>query len=111
MSYLSNNEFTQSESTILEAIRLEPDSVSYRLMYLHIVQQSGKPPSSFMAELQHAYDDLPDSPEIILALARGFDKIDKNKRDARHMYSEFLQKAPLAHPEREAVEKAIEELR
>lgn len=107
-SYLASGQLARAEATILEAMRLAPKNVRYRLSYLKIVQMT-QPPATFMQELEKAHDALPDSPDIVLQLARGYDRILKNRRDAHFLYSRFIEMAP-RHPERESAEEAIRKL-
>lgn len=107
-SYLLSGQPAQAEATILEAMRLDPEQLVYRLNYLKIVKLD-RMPNRYMAELENAYEQFPEEPEIILMLARAYDKIIKNKRDAHFLYTRFIDIAP-DHPERDAVEEAIRQL-
>lgn len=107
-SYIVSGQLAQAEATILEAMRIETESVLYRLNYLSIIQAS-KPPARFMQELEKAYEDMPQSPDIVLQAARGYDRIYKNKREAHRLYTEFIRLAP-NHPQRADAEQAIRNL-
>ncbi len=86
-----------SEATAMEAIRREPLSILYTMHYLRVAQET-KDPEPFMEELISAKRKIPDSPDITLALARGYKSIRNNYREAAALYREFLERAP-NHPE------------
>ncbi len=97
-----------SEATALEAVRREPQSVLYTMHYLRVAQET-KDPDQFMEELIYAKDKIPDSPDITLALARGYKSIRTSYREAAMLYREFLERAP-NHPERSKAQTELDSL-
>lgn len=95
-AYLVDGQLQNAETTALEAVRLEPRQVAYTLDYLRVAQRS-KPPEEFLAELETAYARFPSSPEIILSLARGHERISKDLVIALNLYLRFIDIAP-NHP-------------
>jgi tetratricopeptide (TPR) repeat protein len=95
-AYLVDGQLQNAETTALEAVRLEPRQVAYTLDYLRVAQRS-KPPQEFLAELETAYARFPSSPEIILSLARGHERISKDLVIAQNLYRRFIDIAP-NHP-------------
>ncbi|HAV14661.1 MAG TPA: hypothetical protein DCX06_14385 [Opitutae bacterium] len=107
-AYLIDGQNKNAETTALEAIRLSPRDINYTLDYLRAAQRS-KTPSEFFAELETAYDRFPESPEVTLSLARGYERIAKNNTAASTLYQRFIDLAP-SHPLRPEAEAAIKRL-
>ncbi|MGJ8640918.1 MAG: tetratricopeptide repeat protein [Opitutaceae bacterium] len=107
-AYLVDGQLKNAETTALEAIRLSPRDINYTLDYLRVAQRS-KQPAEFFAELETAYDRFPQSPEVTLSLARGYERIVKNSTAAGTLYQRFLDIAP-SHPLRPEAEAAIQRL-
>jgi len=105
---LSDNRTRWAETTSLEAIRRDPGNVSYTLLYLKAAQHNHQA-ERFLEELIKARVKFPDSPDIMLALARGYDKIKNNARNASMLYREFLEKAP-NHPSRDDAQAELNAL-
>jgi cytochrome c-type biogenesis protein CcmH/NrfG len=95
-AYLVDGQLNNAETAALEAVRLEPREVAYTLDYLRVAQRS-KEPAAFLAELETAYDRFPRSPEIMLSLARGLERISQDTVTARNLYLRFIDIAP-NHP-------------
>ncbi|MDQ8193557.1 hypothetical protein QEH59_03915 [Coraliomargarita sp. SDUM461004] len=95
-AYLIDGQLKNAETTALEAVRLEPREVAYTLDYLRVAQRS-KEPTAFLTELETAYDRFPNSPEITLSLARGHERISKDRATAHNLYLRFIDIAP-NHP-------------
>ena len=56
-----------------------------------------------LREMERAYRDFPNQPEIILVLARAY-RDAANQRNARLLYQKFLEIVPADHPSRGDVE-------
>ncbi len=97
-----------AEATAMEAVRREPQSVLYTMHYLRVAQET-KNPDQFMEELIYAKKKIPGSPDITLALARGYKSIRNSYREATALYREFLEKAP-NHPERSKAQTELDSL-
>ena len=107
-AYRADKQFTKAESTILEALRMDPENVKYRLQYLSILKQYRSDQALFQA-LKEAYQAHPESPEIIFQLANGYARIKNNEQRAFDLYVKFLEIAP-QHPYQQKVEQSIREL-
>jgi tetratricopeptide (TPR) repeat protein len=104
-SYTLSGETRNAETTALEAVRLAPANVEYTLDYLRVAQRS-KSPRQFLAELETAYDRFPSNPEIILSLARAFQRISNDGPAAATLYRQFIELVP-RHPLRPEAEAAL----
>jgi hypothetical protein len=105
-AYYAIGQWQQAELFASEAMRLQPKNIQYRAQYLRAIQKS-QSRQRLMEELVAAYEQFPDSPDIALALARGYDKIEQNPRNARVMYETFLELAPPDHPKRAEIEQLL----
>lgn len=92
-AFILSGQSKNAETSALEAIRLAPRTVNYTIDYLRIAQRS-KPPKQFIAELKTAYDRFPRNPDIILSLARAYDRLNKDSASAKSLYERFLELAP-----------------
>ncbi len=97
-----------AEATALETIRREPKSTLYTMHYLKVAQIT-KEPDQFMEELIYANHKIPDSPDITLALARGYKIIKNSYREAAFLYRNFLEQAP-NHPESSQAQEELASL-
>ncbi|HQU08442.1 MAG TPA: hypothetical protein PLV25_00595, partial [Opitutales bacterium] len=61
-----------------------------------------------MEALVEAHEKYPRSPEVAIDLAHGYARIGNNPRNARILYGEFLDLAPLDHPRRAEAQDALE---
>lgn len=107
-AYLIDGQIANADVAALEAVRLEPLTVSYTLDYLRVAQKS-KAPNAFLAELEIAYSRFSDSAEIILSLARAHERISEQNVTARNLYLRFIEIAP-RHPLIPEAEAAIARL-
>ncbi|MGE9294115.1 MAG: hypothetical protein ACQKBW_10920 [Puniceicoccales bacterium] len=105
-AYYAIGQWQQAELYASEAMRRQPRNIQYRAQYLRSIQKS-QTRQRLMEELVAAYEAFPDSPDIALALARGYDKIEGNPRNARIMYETFLDMAPPEHPKRAEIEELL----
>ena len=107
-TYLMEGDPENAEIAILEALRREPSSLQYTLTYLNVVQQS-RSQARFMEELESAYNRIPNSPDIVLAMARAYAQPGGNPSNASYFYREFLEMAP-NHPEVVAARRELNAL-
>lgn len=107
-TYLMEGDPENAEIAILEALRRAPDSLQYTLSYLNVVQQS-RSHARFMEELENAYTRIPNSPDIVLAMARAYGQPGGNPANAAYFYREFLEMAP-SHPEVVAARRELNAL-
>jgi len=107
-TYLMEGDSENAEIAILEALRRDPESLQYTLSYLNVVQQS-RSRSRFMEELENAYNRIPNSPDIVLAMARAYAQPGGNPANAAYFYREFLEMAP-SHPEVVAARRELNAL-
>ncbi len=105
---LKNGQTGMAEATAMEAVRREPKSILYTMHYLRVAQTT-KTPEELLQELISAKQKIPDSPDITLALARGYKAINSNYREAAILYRDFLDNAP-GHPERSKAEAELASL-
>jgi len=96
-TYLRAGEPDNAEIAILEALRRDPSSLQFTLTYLKVVQQS-RSQARFLEELESAYNRIPNSPDIVLSLARVYGQPGGNPTNAAYYYKKFIQMAP-GHPE------------
>lgn len=106
--YWELGDFAWAEATALEAIRREPDNIRYTLQFLRVAQRT-LTPDEFLKELQRAYAQFPENPEVVLAMARGYRNIAGNTRNAAFLYDQFLRMAP-NHPQADAATRERQSL-
>lgn len=105
---LADDQLAWAEATALEAIRRNPQSTLFTMQYLAVAQLT-KNPEQFLKELVRAKERLKESPEITLALARGYRNISQSKRNAAILYREVLEMLP-NHPDRDAIQAELDEV-
>ncbi len=103
---LKNEDLETAELAALEAVRRDNENLLYTLNLLDIMQKSAST-DRFLAELVRAKEHFPQSIELTYDLARAYDTLARNKRNARIMYEEYLNMAPLDHPHRIEAEQAL----
>lgn len=108
-TYFLTNNWSAAELYASEAIRLDPDNLAYTLNYLKTVQKN-QHQERLVKELVRAKEKFPHSPDITLALAQAYDHIIKNPRNASLLYQEYLDLAPLEHPNRAKAELALNKI-
>lgn len=96
-AFYGNQAYRDAEMAAREALRRDRENLRYVLNYLQAVQ-ANRSPERFMQELTDAYRRFPDSPDILLALARAYTTVVVNDRNAALFYRRFLERAP-NHPE------------
>ncbi|MEM0965441.1 MAG: tetratricopeptide repeat protein [Verrucomicrobiota bacterium] len=107
-TYLMANQPENAEITILEARRRDPDSLQFILSYLDVIQKS-RSRARFVEELENAYQQIPNSPDIVLSLARVYAQPGGNQMNAAYFYNEFIEMAP-DHPEVPAARRELNAL-
>lgn len=107
-AYLRAGQPEDAEIAILEALRREPDDLQFTLTYLDVVQTS-RSRKRFLEELERAYERIPNSPDIVLSLARAYGQPGGNPANAAYFYREFLEMAP-THPEATAARRELNAL-
>ncbi|MGC6456229.1 MAG: tetratricopeptide repeat protein [Coraliomargaritaceae bacterium] len=100
-AYLIDGQIQNAETAALESLRLSPEEEGYMLDYLRIIQRTKTLPE-FLIELQTAYDRFPQNPDIVLSLARAYERIDGREESAANAYRRFIQLAPDHHLRPEA---------
>lgn len=108
-AYYQMQSWPQAELYAAEAQRRAPDNLRYAVNFLRAVQRA-QPPERLMSELIRAKQRFPDSPDVTLALARGYERIYNNRRNAIFLYEDFLTLAP-NHPQADGVRTRLAELR
>lgn len=106
--YSTDGQTKNAVAAALKATRLDPFNVEYTLDYLRLIQRTQNT-ADFINELETAYSRFPDNPEIILSLARAYQRIDKHVNAARMLYKRFIELAP-DHPLRPEAEAALKEI-
>lgn len=101
LGQMEDAEITAEESVRLEAALAEaeqrPAEAHYTHHYLRVIQKS-RPSHRLLVELIKAQQAFPGDPLITLGLARAYDLIQRDSRQATRLYERFLQLAP-NHPE------------
>jgi len=108
-TYLLNGQSSWATATASEAMRRAPGDPRFVLHYFRAAQQT-LPRQRLLEEMERAYRVFPDNPEVVLALARAYDELEGNERNAGMLYLRFLDIAPPSHPEYAAVQQALRQL-
>jgi tetratricopeptide (TPR) repeat protein len=106
--YLIEGQLRNAETTILEAIRLAPQSTGLALQHLRI-QQRLLDPQSFVRAVEQAAERFPRSADISLSLARAYDRVLNDSVAAQRQYRRFIDLDP-NHPFRDEAEAALSRL-
>lgn len=105
LAFYALEEFREAEMMALEAVRREPNNLAFRMNYLRTAQRV-MTPARFLSELERTYDDFPESPEVVLALATAYERIAQSQRTADLMFRHFLEIAP-DHPRAESIRERL----
>jgi len=105
---LASGDPETAEIAILEALRRNPDDLQFTLTYLNVIQQS-RSQARFLEELEDAYERIPNSPDIVLSMARVYAQPGRNPANAAFFYRKFLEMAP-DHPEAVAARRELNAL-
>ncbi len=108
-AYYESKQWPQAELYASEAKRLNPGDLRYTVNFLRAIQRT-QSSERLMAEMIRAKERFPDSPDITLALARGYERLYNNRRNAIFLYQEFLTLAP-AHPQAEDIRRHLQTIR
>ncbi|WOO42213.1 tetratricopeptide repeat protein [Rubellicoccus peritrichatus] len=108
-AYYKTESWPQSELYASEAMRRDPANLRYTVNFLRAIQKT-QPRERLMAELIRAKERFPESSDVTLALARGYERIYNNRRNAIFLYEDFLNLAP-AHPQADQVRQHLQTLR
>ncbi|MBC2600706.1 tetratricopeptide repeat protein [Puniceicoccus vermicola] len=92
-TYMMEGDPENAEIAILEARRRDPESLEYTMTYLSVIEKS-RSRARYMEELERAYSQIPDSPELSLAMARAYAQPGGNPANAAFFFREFLELAP-----------------
>lgn len=96
--YLQSGNDRWAQATASEAMRRDPDNPKLVLQFLRAAQRTMEP-DRVIREMESAYRQFPNQPEIILVLARAYAD-QGNVRNARILYRKFLERVPEDHPAR-----------
>lgn len=107
-AYYNLGRWQQAELYAAEARRRDPQNLRYAVNYLRAVQKT-QSRERLMAELIRAKQRFPNSPDVTLALARGYERIYNNRRNAVFLYEDFLKLAP-GHPQADEARQRLNEL-
>jgi len=105
---LAAGEPDTAEMAILEALRREPNELRYTLTYLHVIQQT-RSRARFLEELERTYEEVPNSPDVVLLVARAYAQPGGNPTNAAFFYRKFLEMSP-NHPEVVAARRELNAL-
>ena len=102
-AYQIDGQMQNAETAALESLRLNPEKEEYMLAFLRIIQRTQRLPE-FLQELRSAYERFPTNPDIVLSLARAYERIGDREEAAANAYQRFIQLAPghILRPEAEA---------
>jgi tetratricopeptide (TPR) repeat protein len=107
--YLKSQNFRWAQATASEAVRRDPENPKTHLQFIRAAQRT-MDGDRIIREMEAAYRQFPDQPEIILVLARGYADAG-NTRNARLLYNRFLERVPIDYPTRPAAEAELSLLR
>lgn len=107
-AYLALQNHDWARATASEAMRRQPDNPRWQLQYLRAAQPSLSN-DQFLRELEDAHRRFPEFPRITLVLARAYDEAG-NRRNARLLYSEFLEAVGPDHQESPQVQQRLQTL-
>ncbi|MDP0499285.1 MAG: tetratricopeptide repeat protein [Verrucomicrobiota bacterium JB022] len=108
-TYFTSGQYSWARASANEAARRAPTDPKYALQVVR-VQQNTLRPEQLIGALLEARDRFPQSPEIALTLARAYRQLTKDTSSARRLYREFLQLAPMTHPQRDLAERELRSL-
>lgn len=105
LSAMKSQDFINAELAAQEALKLEPDNITYTLALLKVIKAKGSD-ALLLEELKKAKARFSKNADIMLALAQAQHKIDGHIQNAKSLYEEFLQHAP-NHAKSEQVKKLL----
>lgn len=92
-SYELVGQMQQAEIALLESTRQAPEDVFYALEYLRVVYQTRTLREAF-SSIERVLTRFPDHPDVLLSVARAYETIGNNPREANYYYNRFLKVAP-----------------
>lgn len=99
-AYLQTGQYRWARATASEAQRRDPDNPKYVMQHIRAAQNIMEP-DRLLKEMERAYRQHPNTPDIILVLARAYLELDDNTRNARILLDRYLDIAPQDHPKRD----------
>ena len=105
-AHLMASEEDDAEMTATEAVRLAGGDLEIRLHYL----EAARPvltPRSFLAELDEAHENFPQSLDVLWQLAQQYHEVERKTAVAAILYRRFLGMAPVGHPMLEKVQREL----
>lgn len=105
-TFMRERRFEEAEATILEARRLDPDSLAYYSHYFFAAREI-RPLRLFIREVEEALDRFPNNPDLLLLLAQAYTRGEYSRAEAVRLYQRFLRQAPTDHPARRPVENFL----
>lgn len=105
-AYRQLSDLQKAEIALLQAMQINPSSVPYLLEYLAVVAQTQSPNRAIRQMIQ-AYNRFTQEPEIVLVLAKAYQELANNSREANLYYQKFLQLAP-QHPEAKDIQAILD---
>ncbi|HSH09827.1 MAG TPA: tetratricopeptide repeat protein [Oceanipulchritudo sp.] len=107
-AYLEAGNDRWAQATASEAMRRDPENPKFVLQFL-LAAQRAMEPNKLLREMENAFRKFPNQPEIVLVLARANASYG-NTRNARMLYSRFLDLVPESHPMRLQAEDELARL-
>ena len=107
-AYLRTGNDRWAQATASEAMRRDPENPKMVLQFLRAAQQT-MDSELVIREMESAYRNFPNQPEIILVLARAY-RDQNNLRNARLLYQKFLELVPADYPSRPQVQPELSSL-
>lgn len=92
-AYELTGQLQQAEVALLESTRQAPEDVRYALEYLRIAYKTRTLREAF-SSIERVLQHFPDHPDVLLSVAKAYETIGNNRREASYYYNRFLQVAP-----------------
>ena len=105
-AYRIGNDLQKAEIALLQAMQINASSIPYLLEYLAVIAQT-RSSNRAIRQMIQAYDRFPQEPDIVLMLAKAYQDLADNSREANLYYRKFLELAP-QHPEAEGIQELLE---
>jgi tetratricopeptide (TPR) repeat protein len=107
-AYLRAGNDRWAQATASEAMRRDPENPKMVLQFIRAAQRT-MDSERLLNEMERAYRNFPNQPEIILVLARAY-RDAGNLRNARLLYRKYLDVVPADYPARVDVEAELRNL-
>ena len=105
-AYRIGNDLQKAEIALLQAMQINASSIPYLLEYLAVIAQT-RSSNRAIRQMIQAYDRFPQEPDIVLMLAKAYQDLADNSREANLYYQKFLELAP-QHPEADEIQELLE---